>query len=239
MDDSNTPAYTRLCAATWIGIRMEILSTSITLTLSLLGVTSSSDGATIGLALTYAGGITGLLNLLLISTSQLETELNSVERLSVYCNDISQEKPARFDSDPIAIQWPSRGDIMFSNISLSYPSRPDLNILKNLSLHIKPGEKVGVIGRTGSGKSTLVTALFRIVELQSGSILIDNEGFLNLISDISKMGLYTLRSRLQIIPQEPVLFSGTIRSNLDIECSFEDNDIWHVLNLIGMKKYVS
>lgn len=176
MDDSNTPAYMRLSAAIWIGIRMEVLSTLLTLTLSLLGVSSSSNPSLIGLALTYSGGITGLLNLLLISTSQLETEFNSVERLSVYCDEIAQESPAHFDNDPGISEWPSCGKISFRNISLAYPSRPDILILKELSLDIKAGEKVGVIGRTGSGKSTLMTALFRIVELKEGTILIDGQG---------------------------------------------------------------
>jgi ATP-binding cassette, subfamily C (CFTR/MRP), member 1 len=176
MDESNTPAYMRLGAAIWIGIRMEVLSTLLTLVLCILGVTSAIAGAQIGLALTYSTGITGLLNLLLISTTQLETEFNSVERLTVYCDQLPQEKPAHIDGDPDVAAWPSQGKISFKNITLSYPSRPDVLILKDLSLEVNPGEKVGVIGRTGSGKSTLMTALFRIVELKSGSIHIDDQG---------------------------------------------------------------
>lgn len=186
IDESNTPAFMRLSASIWIGIRMEVLSTSLTLLLCILGVTSAIEGATIGLALTYSVGITSLLNLLLISSTQLEQEFNSVERLSVYCHNLPQEKPAEIEGDPDTTLWPTQGAISFKNISLSYPSRPNTIILKDLSLQVKPGEKVGVIGRTGSGKSTLMTALFRIVELRAGSILIDDKGKLILIKIFRK-----------------------------------------------------
>ena len=239
MNENNVPTYMRLGAGVWIGIRMEVLSTFLTLALCLLGLLSETNGASIGLALTYAVGLSGLLNLLLISSSQLETEFNSVERLVVYCNDLPQEKAAILPSDPDDSKWPTVGKISFNDISLSYPSRPDIMILKNISVDIKPGEKVGVIGRTGSGKSTLMTALFRIVELQSGSITVDEKGLMCLILDISELGLSCLRSRLQIIPQEPVLFSGTIRSNLDIESKYPDTDVWNILDQIGLKDFVA
>ncbi|KAI8908383.1 P-loop containing nucleoside triphosphate hydrolase protein [Gorgonomyces haynaldii] len=232
MDEANVPTYMRLSSSIWVGIRMEVLSTTLTLLLGCLGLSSTVDPAIISLALTYSIGINGLLNLLLVTSTQLETELNSVERLTRYMNDLPAEASPKNDDDPEESVWPSEGKIDFNQISLSYPSRPDTLILKNLTVSIKAGEKVGVIGRTGSGKSTLMTALFRIVELQSGSIVIDGR-------DIRKLGLNTLRSRMQIIPQEPVLFTGTIRNNLDVEGKFSDDDIWKVLEQIGLHEYVS
>ncbi|KAI8903608.1 P-loop containing nucleoside triphosphate hydrolase protein [Gorgonomyces haynaldii] len=232
MDESNVPTYMRLSSSIWIGIRMEVLSTTLTLLLGCLGISSAIDPSIIGVAFTYSLGITGLFSMLLRSTTQLESELNSIERLTKYISHLDQEQSPKNDDDPEESVWPSEGKIDFNQISLSYPSRPDTLILKNLTVSIKAGEKVGVIGRTGSGKSTLMTALFRIVELQSGSIVIDGR-------DIRKLGLNTLRSRMQIIPQEPVLFTGTIRNNLDVEGKFSDDDIWKVLEQIGLHEYVS
>ncbi len=232
MDVSNIPTFLRLMASVWVSLRIELLSSTLTLTLALLGVLSAGDAALIGLSLTYAIGFAGLLSLLLFSSSQLENEFNSIERLTVYCDQLPQEPEEENANDPNETQWPSIGAIEMKDISLSYPSRPDVLILKNLSFTVKPGENVGIIGRTGSGKSTLMTAIYRLVELANGSISIDG-------LDISKIGLKTLRSRIQIIPQEPVLFSGTIRENLDVESNFQDADVWAVLEQIGLKEYVS
>jgi ABC-type multidrug transport system fused ATPase/permease subunit len=235
MDDSNAPTFLRLFAQVWVSLRLELLGSTLTLTLALLGVSaadsSSEDAALIGLSLTYAIGFAGLLNLLLFSSAQLENEFNSIERLSLYCNELPQESADVKDDDPKE-NWPQQGQIKFENVCLSYPSRPDVMILKNLSFEVKPGEKVGIIGRTGSGKSTLMTALYRLVDLVDGKIEID--GY-----DTSSLGLKTLRQNIEIIPQEPVLFSGTIRENLDVESLYEDADVWDVLERIGLKEYVS
>jgi ABC-type multidrug transport system fused ATPase/permease subunit len=232
MNDANTPTYLRLKGGVWVAIRLELLSSTLTLCLALLAVLSAGEAALTGLSLTYAIGFARLLNLLLISTSQLENEFNSIERLSYYCDQLPQEPPELLPEDPKESEWPLHGVMDFQNVTLSYPTRPDVLILKDLSFSVKSGEKVGIIGRTGSGKSTLTTAIYRLVELVNGSITIDGV-------NISKMGLKTLRSRLQIIPQEPVLFSGTIRDNLDVEGKYQDVEIWEVLERIGLKEYVS
>lgn len=176
MDVSNRPTYLRMMAAIWIGLRLGVLSCSLTLLLCILGTSSLLESSLVGLSLTYAIGFAGQLSLLLLSTSQLENEFNSVERLSVYCDQLQQEAPTLVETDPAPENWPSLGSINFNAISLSYPSRPDVAILKRLSFSVKAGEKVGVIGRTGSGKSTIMTALFRLVELSEGSIEIDGIG---------------------------------------------------------------
>ncbi|KAJ1340359.1 hypothetical protein BSLG_005001 [Batrachochytrium salamandrivorans] len=167
----------------------------------------------IGIALTYAIALTSLINLLLMAFSQLDAE------------------HARSIKTPPVGKWPTSGAISFKNLEIRYESRPDFAVIKNLSLDIQPGEKVGIVGRTGSGKSTLMTALFRIVEPTLGCMELDGV-------DIGKIGLKTLRKRLQIIPQEPVLFTGTIRENLDVESKFQDVEIWDVLSLVGLKEYV-
>jgi ATP-binding cassette subfamily C (CFTR/MRP) protein 1 len=176
MDISNIPTFLRLFASVWISLRLSILSATLTLTLSLLGVTSALDPELIGVSLTYALSFSGSLQLLLFASAQLENEFNSVERLQVYCEELPYEAPTSSQKDPSAAQWPLRGEMDFQTISLSYPSRPDTLILKKLTFSVKAGEKVGVIGRTGSGKSTLMTALFRLVELAEGSIEIDGIG---------------------------------------------------------------
>ncbi|KAJ3368154.1 hypothetical protein HDU91_000820 [Kappamyces sp. JEL0680] len=232
MNVSNVPTFLRLMAQVWISLRLGILSSSLTFLLCILGATSAIEPALIGVALTYAIGFANLLALLLTSASSLENEFNSVERLQVYCMQLPQESAATLSEDPSPAQWPQRGQISFNDISLSYPSRPDVLILKKLGFSVNAGEKVGVIGRTGSGKSTLMTALFRIVDLKEGSIVIDGV-------DIARLGLDTVRKAIQIIPQEPVLFSGTIRENLDVESLYPDEDIWSVLERIGLKEYVS
>ena len=171
------------------------------------------------------------LSALLFALSQLETEFNAVERLKNYCDDIPQEQSMVRDSDPSELNWPLHGSIEFNNVSFAYPSNPDLQILKNLSFTIKAGEKIGIVGRTGSGKSTITSALFRLNQLDQGSIIIDG-------IDIATLGLKTTRSRLQIIPQDPVLFSGTIKSNLDVESLYLDQALWDTLEQIGLKEYV-
>ncbi|KAJ3359464.1 hypothetical protein HDU91_004919, partial [Kappamyces sp. JEL0680] len=231
MDLSNSPTFLKQSGTTWIALRYSCLSASLTLMMCLLGVYGALDPSLLGVSLVYALGFAFLIELLLMAVSQLENEFNSVERLQHYCKNLPQETNALEPTDPSPQTWPSQGAIEFSDVSLSYPSQPAVLVLKHLSFAVRGGEKVGVIGRTGSGKSTLVTALFRLVEPATGSIRIDGR-------DIAALGLHTLRRAIQIIPQDPVLFSGTLRENLDVESLFADIDIWQVLDRIGMKEYV-
>lgn len=118
------------------------------------------------------------------------------------------------------------------DLEVCYATGDRKPVISNLSFVVQPKEKIGIVGRTGSGKSTLLIALFRIVEPTKGTILIDGKNVLN-------MGLKTLRKSMQIISQEPVLFTGTFRNNLDIEQKHEDSEIWNALELVGLKTYVS
>jgi ATP-binding cassette subfamily C (CFTR/MRP) protein 4 len=166
--------------------------------------------------------------------------MTSVERVLEYTNLPSEEKqPPKSDrtNKKISIKnvndndsWPSHGEIVFENVSFGYD--PDTNlVLKDLTFRVKPGEKVGIVGRTGAGKSSIIQTLFRMAELTRGRILIDNVN----IVDIT---LAALRQKLSIIPQEPVLFSGSIRSNLDPYGRYSDEVLWNALERVRLKQMV-
>ena len=145
----------------------------------------------------------------------------SVERLFHFCELPAEESKEAASRGAPPAEWPRQGSIVFDRVKLSY--RPELpDVLREMSVTIRPGEKVGIVGRTGAGKSSLLVALFRIVELKAGSISIDGV-------DISSVPLETLRSRLSIIPQDPVLFSGTLRHNLDPLGQYSDAQLAAVL----------
>ncbi|KAJ3023063.1 hypothetical protein HKX48_004357 [Thoreauomyces humboldtii] len=218
MDKSTAPYYLQLAAATWISVRLEISTSVLILLLAALGTAGVIGTSLLGLAFSYAIPLTSNINLVLNSFANLESDMNSIERLVEYAQDLPIEPAALLPADPTPEAWPTSGEISIQCLEPRYPSRPDHPVLQSLSLNFKAGGKIGIIGRTGSGKSTLLTALFRLVELSRGSIFIDGV-------DVSALGLQTLRRGIQIIPQEPVLFQGTIRSNLDLEgrCTDDEN----------------
>jgi len=157
--------------------------------------------------------------------------MNAVERLHHYAAELQVEAPAVIPDNRPADSWPSSGAIKIRNLEMRY--RPELPlVLRNLSLDIQGGEKIGVVGRTGAGKSSIMMALFRLVEPSNGTMEIDGV-------DICKLGLFDLRTRLAIIPQDPILFSGTIRSNLDPFNKRTDQELWEVLERSDLKTYVA
>lgn len=130
-----------------------------------------------------------------------------------------------------AAEWPTRGDVAYSNYSVSY--RDDLElVLRGINITAYDGQKIGLVGRTGAGKSTLALALFRIIEPKTGTIDVDSV-------DISKIGLHDLRSKMTIIPQDPVLFAGTLRWNLDPCEEYSDDALWHALEQAHLKDFVA
>ena len=156
--------------------------------------------------------------------------MNAVERLYHYSEELTVEADAVIPDNRPSDNWPSAGAISIRNLEMRY--RPELpSVLHNLSLDIQGGEKIGVVGRTGAGKSSIMMALFRLVEPTKGTMEIDGV-------DICKIGLFDLRTRLAIIPQDPVLFSGTIRSNLDPFEKRTDQELWEVLERSDLKTYV-
>jgi len=156
--------------------------------------------STMGLLLSYTLNITNLLSGVLRQASRAENSLNAVERVDTYIN-LETEAPGVIETNRPPPGWPTSGSIEFEDVVLRY--RPELPpVLHGLSFTVPPTEKIGVVGRTGAGKSSMLNALFRIVELTKGRIIIDG-------CDISTFGLADLRKVLTIIPQSPVLFSGT------------------------------
>jgi ABC-type multidrug transport system fused ATPase/permease subunit len=160
----------------------------------------------------------------------MEMTMNSFERIDEYIH-LEHEKEENESGESQDPSWPSHGQVRFDNVSVRYaPDQPA--VLHNLSFTISPNEKVAIVGRTGAGKTTISIALFRMLPLSDGSIFIDG-------TDISQMSKSDLRSRLTIIPQDPTLFRGTIRSNLDPFGSFDDKSIWDSIKRAGLLGYSS
>ncbi|KAJ3117057.1 Multidrug resistance-associated protein 1, partial [Physocladia obscura] len=230
-DHSLMPIWTGINVQNWFSFRVEGGTVIITLFIVLYAVLENPNAALIGIALTGVSNLGSTFFSCITSFASMETTLVSVERLDMYCHGLDMEAATRLETDPAESEWPKQGQISISQLEVKYNSMLDPAI-KNLSVEIKGGEKIGVVGRTGSGKSTLMISLFRLVEPTKGTVVIDG-------LDVSKLGLYTLRTRLQIIPQEPVLFSGTIRTNIDFENKFKDSEIWEALELVGLKEYIA
>lgn len=196
----------------WLGIRLETLGGLMIWLTATFAVMQNGRAehqkafaSTIGLLLSYALNITSLLTAVLRLASLAENSLNSVERVGTYI-DLPSEAALIIENNRPPPGWPSSGTIKFEEVVLRY--RPELPpVLHGLTFAVSPSEKVGIVGRTGAGKSSMLNALFRIVELERGRILIDD-------IDISKLGLTDLRKVLGIIPQSPVLFSGIHRHDI-------------------------
>ncbi|KWU44771.1 ABC transporter [Rhodotorula sp. JG-1b] len=174
-----------------------------------------------GLILSVTLAMQQAVTMLVRQTAEVENNMASIERFEFYAKKLPQEAALDLPSTAPPPEWPSQGRISMRNVELRY--RPELPaVIRNFTLEIGAGEKVGVVGRTGAGKSTLTQAMFRIVELSEGTIEIDD-------IDIRTLGLTQLRERLSIIPQEPLLFNGTIRSNLDPFGLYDDARLWDAL----------
>nr|CAB3219635.1 multidrug resistance-associated protein 5-like [Phallusia mammillata] len=184
-----------------------------------------------GLALTYSVQISGILQAMIRFFIQTETYFTSAERVREYAEISKLEKPAIVDGNRPLENWPNNGNIRFENVSMRY--REDLPlVLREVDIIIKAKEKIGIVGRTGSGKSSLGIALFRLMELSEGRICID--GF-----DTSEIGLEDLRKKMTIIPQDPVLFVGSIRYNLDPFQQHSDEEIWKAVERSHIKELIN
>ena len=219
----NEAGYLVVVLQRWVGIFLDMVAIAFALIITLLCVTRAFpiSAASVGVLLTYVLQLPGLLNTILRAMTQTENDMNSAERLVTYATELPLEASYRKPEMTPPESWPSMGEIIFENVDFAY--RPGLPIvLKNLNLNIKSGEKIGICGRTGAGKSTIMSALYRLNELTAGKILIDTV-------DISQLGLFDLRRKLAIIPQDPVLFRGTIRKNLDPFNERTDDELWDAL----------
>nr|CAD7197173.1 unnamed protein product [Timema douglasi] len=231
VDKNQMCFYLTIMTNRWLSVRLETIGNIIIFFSSIFAVLGrdTMDPGLVGLSISYAMQITQSLNMLVRQTSDIETNIVAVERIKEYAA-YKQEAPWENPSHPVAPDWPQAGHVVFQDYKLRYREGLDL-VLRGINVTVEGGEKVGIVGRTGAGKSSLTLALFRIIEAADGSILIDGE-------DISQLGLHTLRSRLTIIPQDPVLFSGTLRRNLDPFATFSDIDVWQALEHAHLKTFV-
>uniref|UniRef100_A0A8C5RAM8 Multidrug resistance-associated protein 7 n=1 Tax=Leptobrachium leishanense TaxID=445787 RepID=A0A8C5RAM8_9ANUR len=210
-------------AIQWLDIRLQMIGVMVVTAIAVIAIVQhqlkAGNPGLVGLALSYALSITGLLSGLISSFTQTEAMMVSVERAEEYSRTLPSEPVGA--SVEVAPDWPSRGHIEFQEVVLCY--RQDLpNALDGVSFTICPGEKIGIVGRTGSGKSSLFLALFRMMELSAGFILIDN-------LSARQVSLDALRSRLAVIPQDAFLFSGSVRENLDPLSRHPESDLHEVL----------
>ncbi|KAK2824276.1 hypothetical protein Q5P01_021451 [Channa striata] len=231
IDENLKSVYPWIVSNRWLAIRLEFLGNLVVFFSALFAVISrnSLDSGLVGLSISYALNVTQTLNWLVRMTSELETNIVAVERVSEYA-EIENEAKWVTDNRPPE-KWPEAGRVQFDNYKVRY--RPELDlVLQGITCDIDSTEKIGIVGRTGAGKSSLTNCLFRIIEAAEGRIIIDGV-------DISTIGLHDLRNSITIIPQDPVLFSGTLRMNLDPFDKFADEDIWRVLELSHLKDYVA
>ncbi|KAL8598047.1 Canalicular multispecific organic anion transporter 2 [Nucella lapillus] len=192
--------------------------------------TTTTTAADAGLCISYALQVSGSLTWMTRQIGDLQSNIVSVERLREYSqlpNEADWVTPSKRPSP----EWPHKGEVVFEHFHTRY--RPGLDfVLKGVTFTIRHGEKVGIVGRTGAGKSSLTLALFRLIESAGGAIRIDGV-------DIADMGLHDLRARLTILPQDPVLFSGTLRMNLDPLDEYEDEQLWKALERAHLKSFAS
>uniref|UniRef100_A0A286Y1X5 ATP binding cassette subfamily C member 9 n=1 Tax=Cavia porcellus TaxID=10141 RepID=A0A286Y1X5_CAVPO len=202
----------------------------IVLTASIASISGSSNSGLVGLGLLYALTITNYLNWVVRNLADLEVQMGAVKKVNSFLTMESENYEGTIDPSQVPEHWPQEGEIKIHDLCVRYENnlKP---VLKHVKAYIKPGQKVGICGRTGSGKSSLSLAFFRMVDIFDGKIVIDG-------IDISKLPLHTLRSRLSIILQDPILFSGSIRFNLDPECKCTDDRLWEALEIAQLKNMV-
>ncbi|CAD0109869.1 unnamed protein product [Aureobasidium uvarum] len=206
----------------WLAFRVDVTGALVSFFTGAFVILSVGklDAGAAGLAMTYAVTFTENVLWFVRLYSMNEQNMNAVERIKEYF-EVEQEAPYQIEDKKPLPDWPSQGAVEFKDYSTRYRSDFDM-VLKDLSFKILPGEKVGVVGRTGAGKSSLALALFRALEAETGSIIIDDV-------DVSLIGLQDLRENIVMVPQDPTLFTGTIRSNLDPFGLFTDEEIFTAL----------
>ncbi|EXJ92718.1 ATPase [Capronia epimyces CBS 606.96] len=211
----------------WLAFRIDMAGALVSFFSAMFLIVNAGriDPGAAGLALSYAITFTQNVLWLVRLYAANEQNMNAVERLQEYI-DVEQEAPAHLPDTKPPANWPSHGAVEFVGYSTRY--RPDLEpVLKHVSFRIEPGHKVGIVGRTGAGKSSLALALFRGLEAEEGKILIDNV-------DIGLVGLQDLREAITIVPQDPTLFTGTLRSNLDPFELFTDEEVFTALRRVQL-----
>ncbi|KRZ40876.1 Multidrug resistance-associated protein 5, partial [Trichinella pseudospiralis] len=218
-------------AMRWLAVWLDMLVVIVVFVISLLmiGLAGYIDPAYAGMALTYALQMSGIFQFAVRMQAEFESKMISVERINYYINNIEQEQLSDYQSTLDAC-WLTEGTVSFKNVSLQYGEDKQL-ALKNVSFDVAGGEKIGIIGRTGSGKSSLVSALLRLYPVCEGTICIDSH-------DVTLLDLRQLRCKIAVIPQDPVLFSGTLRFNVDPQGKCSDVQLWKAIETVQLKHVV-
>ncbi|XP_071720080.1 ABC transporter C family member 14-like [Rutidosis leptorrhynchoides] len=217
----------------WLGFRLEFIGSlflCVSTTFMIILPSSIIKPENVGLSLSYGLSLNGVLFFALYLSCFVENRMVSVERVKQFTNIPSEADWVKKDNAPPS-NWPSQGNVEIKDLQVRYRPNTPL-VIKGITLNINGGEKIGVVGRTGGGKSTLIQVLFRLVEPSGGSIIVDG-------INISTLGLHDLRSRFGIIPQEPILFEGTVRSNIDPIGQHTDEEIWRSLERCQLSHVVA
>ncbi|KAI9090798.1 P-loop containing nucleoside triphosphate hydrolase protein [Phlyctochytrium arcticum] len=235
VDNNMRAYYPSISSNRWLAVRLEFIGSLIVFgsalfTVITIMVNGRISAGIVGLMLVYSLNVTQTLNWMVRQSCEIETNIVSVERIQEYIA-LPREAPHEIPENRPPQEWPGHGRIEFRHYSTRYRAGLDL-VLKDVSFTIPAQSKVGIVGRTGAGKSSLTLALFRLIEPATGDILIDSV-------DIARLGLHDLRSRLTIIPQDPVLFAGTVRDNLDPFHSLPDAQLWRALESASLTATIS
>ncbi len=228
VDQMNSAYYLTFSNQRWLSVRLDGIGNLLVFTTGILVVTSrfNVSPSIAGLVLSYILSIVQMIQFTVRQLAEVENSMVSTERLHFYGTELDEEPPLHLKDVPES--WPQRGEIVFNEVQMRYRAGLPL-VLQGLNMKVEGGERIGIVGRTGAGKSSIMSTLFRLVELSGGSISIDG-------IDIAQVGLKDLRTRLAIIPQDPTLFRGTIRSNLDPFNEHTDLELWSALrqsDLVG------
>ena len=221
VDDMNSAYYLTFSNQRWLSLRLDAIGNGLVFVTGILVVTSrfNVSPSISGLVLSYILSIVQMMQFSVRQLSEVENAMNSTERIYYYGTALEEEAPLQLD--PVPAEWPQKGQIEFNNVEMRYRSGLPL-VLQGFNIKVAGGDRIGIVGPTGAGKSSIMSTLFRLVELSGGNIAIDGV-------DIARVGLQDLRSRLAIIPQDPTLFKGTIRSNLDPFNQHTDLELWSAL----------
>lgn len=221
IDTMNGAYFLTFANQRWLSIRLDAVAVLLIFVTAILVVTSRFDvsPSISGLVLSYILTIAQMLQFTVRQLAEVENDMNATERVHYYGTQLQEEAPLHLT--PVPPSWPDKGRIIFNDVEMRYRDGLPL-VLKGLTMDVQGGERIGIVGRTGAGKSSIMSALFRLTELSAGTIQIDG-------IDIGRIGLHDLRSRLAIIPQDPTLFRGTVRSNLDPFNEHSDLELWSAL----------